>query len=243
MPLTGFDGFHLIALPRDGLWRVSDWDEPFDPPPAPRPLDEVDPAHDEARRWDDPAGEFRTLYCATEAEGAFGEKLASFAPNTAVVQAIAAFLEDEPDDEFADDDLAGGLDAADIEAQNWKLAWAPADQECSAIDVFHPRTMVAAMAAAWTLLGAFLDRSVLVSRSRAVTRPLAGYLRDQAEDEAGDLRAAGIRYESRLGPAWECWALWEPFPMDISEPRAERVTIETPQLRAAAALLGVPLLH
>lgn len=77
---------------------------------------------------------------------------------------------------------------------------------------------------------------------RGFTRRVAGYLRDQATDQ-NSLRAAGLRYESRLPPSWECGALWEPLPIDNSEVQIQSVTIDTPELRSAAALLGVPLLR
>lgn len=50
---------------------------PFDPPPAPPPVGEVAPDEDASGRWDAPQGEYRVLNCATEPEGALGEKLAT----------------------------------------------------------------------------------------------------------------------------------------------------------------------
>jgi hypothetical protein len=57
----------------------------------------------------------------------------------------------------------------------------------------------------------------------------------------GELLAAGLRFTSRLPPAWECWALWEPLGLDAENAELERVTIDPPQLRTAAAMLGVVL--
>ena len=83
------------------------------------------------------------------------------------------------------------------------------------------------------------DRHTLLDERRYITRTLAGLYRQEATDPAsGDLLAAGLRFTSRLPPAWECWALWEPLPLNAA---IEDVTIDTPQLRTAAAKLGVVL--
>lgn len=181
----------MVGPPAGGFWRATTHHEPFDPPPAPPPDREVDPADDESGRWDAPAGEYRVLYCATEPEGALGEKLAPFMPSLSAVHRIEAFLEDEPDPEFADDFLQPTLDAADIDSFGWLLAHARAAPA-------HASSMPAS-------------------------------------------RAWGLRYDSRLAPRWECWALWEPLPLDADEADIQRVHIDTPALRTAAELLGVVL--
>ena len=104
---------------------------------------EVSAADYIAGRWDSPDGTFRTLYCATEAEGALGEKLGDFALKPTAVRRIEAFLESEPDEEYVGDTLAVRLDAEDIESFGWQLACAPAAEQGSAIDITHPRTFVA----------------------------------------------------------------------------------------------------
>ncbi len=246
MALGGFERFTLVGLPLGGVWRVSDWDEPLDPPPPPDPAWDTAPGTDAARRWDDPAGEFRTLYCATDAEGALGEKLGSFALRPSVVREIEAYFVEDPDDEFIDDDLAGGLDCRDIEDLAWKLAWAPIDPEVQAIDIAAPRTMIAALPGVRALLRGYgipsFDRAALLSTKRGFTRRVAGYIREQATDGNGTLRAVGLRYESRLPPSWECWALWEPLPIAQEQASVETVSIDHQALRSAAAMLGVPLL-
>lgn len=246
MAIGGFESFALVDLPIGGLWRVSDWDDPLDPPPPPDPAWNTEPGSDAARRWDDPAGEYRTLYCATEAEGALGEKLGSFALRPSVVREIEAFFLEEPDEDFVDDDLAGGLERHDIEDLNWKLAWVPVEPGTEAIDITAPRTMIAALPGVRALLRGYgipsFDRAALLSTKRGFTRRLAGYMHEQALDGDGALLATGLRYESRLPPGWECWALWEPLPIRAGEAAIETVSIDHPVLRSAAAMLGVPLL-
>lgn len=87
------------------------------------------------------------------------------------------------------------------------------------------------------------DRRTLLDERRYVTRTLAGlYPRDATDPATGELLAAGLRFTSRLPPAWECWALWEPLPLDVGAADIEDVTIDKPELRAAAAMLGVVLI-
>jgi hypothetical protein len=244
-PLTGFSAYHLIGSPRGGFWRVTRHPEPFDPPPAPPPVGEVAPDEDASGRWDAPRGEYRVLYGATEPEGALGEKLAAFMPNVAAVRHIESFLDDKPDSEYGEDYLGVGLDADDVESFGWLLAHAPANPAARFIDVWHPRTVVALFPHAAFLLRTFglkvLDRRALADERRGFTRRLGGLMRAEATAKNGELRAAGFRYESRLPPGWECWALWEPLPIDADRAEVERVGINTPALRRAAELLGVVL--
>ena len=166
-------------------------------------------------------------------------------PNALAAIRIEAFLEDEPDPEFADDYLEVSLDASDIDSFGWLLAHAPADPVGHYIDVWHPVTMVALVPGAASLLREFglklLDLRALTDERRGFTRRLGALLRDGATSEQGELRASGLRYESRLTPRWECWALWEPLPLIPGEADVQRVRIDTPALRTAAELLGVVL--
>jgi hypothetical protein len=241
-PRTGFPGYRLVGPPDGGFWRATSHHEPFDPPPPPPAVGAVD---DDSGRWDAPTGEYKVLYCATDPEGALGEKLADFMPNVAAILRVEAFLEDEPDPEVAEDYLEAGLDATDIDSFAWLLAHAPADPAGQFIDVWHPATAVALLPRAAYLLRKFrlsaLDRRALADERRGFTRRLGALIRDDALGGDGELRAAGLRYESRLPPAWECWALWEPLALDAEEARVERVGIDTPALRRAAQLLGVAL--
>lgn len=130
-----------------------------------------------AGRWDDPDGAFRTLYCATVAEGAIGEKLGDFALNPQMAVWIEASLEDDPDPEFVDDQLISSLDREGIESFGWILAHAPPEPTARFIDVNHWRTHSATLPAVAGLLrqyglGAF-DRRAILDERRAFTRRLA----------------------------------------------------------------------
>jgi len=249
MTSLAFRAFHLVPAPTDGFWRVTDWHEPFEPRSAPAALDADDAADEDAGRWDAPDASFRTLYCATDAEGAIGEKLADFVPNPSTVVRIEEFLDDAPDLEFADDFLTSQLDADDVDAFDWILAHADAQLDASFIDVWHWRTCVALTPLVAGVLTEYefkhLDRRALADERRGFTRRLGGAFRQAATETNGEPRllAAGLRYESRLPAGWECWALWEPLAIDSDSVERSRVSIDTPELRSAAAKLGVPLTY
>lgn len=241
----GFSDYHLVDAPAAGFWRVTSWHEPFEPKDPPPPVGEIDAAEDDAGRFDDPEGKHRTLYCASEAEGALGEKLAAFVLNPRVARRIEAFLVDEPDPEYADEDLTPILDEDMIDGFNWQLAWAPSVGGARFVDLWHWSTCAALLPHVGELLANFalkaLDVRALADERRGFTRRLAGIVRRAATNADGELRVAGIRYTSRLPPRWTCWALWEPLPIDPSEITSSRVAIDTPALRRAANKLGVVL--
>jgi hypothetical protein len=240
----GFAGYVTVPPPRYGFWRVSSWPQVFDPPRPPAPLGSP-PEEDDGHRYDDPDGQFRTLYCATEAEGALGECLGDFVFNTAAVVRIEAFLESEPEPGF-DEDYHRPLRSEDIKAFVWKLGHTPA-QDALLIDVEHWRTYLAAAPRALPALGRYgikrFDRHTLLDERRYITRTLAGVYRADSTDEHGELLASGLRFTSRLPPAWECWALWEPPPLDAAVVQIEDVTFDTPALHTAADMLGVALVR
>jgi hypothetical protein len=76
---------------------------------------------------------------------------------------------------------------------------------------------------------------------RDFTRRLAQLWRQAATTASGQVSIRGLRFMSRLPPAWICWALWEPLPLDLSLQTMELVTIDHPAFRAAARKLGVGL--
>lgn len=201
------------------------------------------PAEDDGHRFDDPAGVFRTLYCATDAEGAIGECLGEFAFNAAAARRIEAFLESTPDVD-RDEGYQRSLGREDVEAFEWKLGHAPA-RPARLIAIDHWRTYFAAAPRALPALARHgikrFDRHTLLDERRHVTRTMAGVYRADATAASGELRASGLRFTSRLPPAWECWALWEPLPLRAADARTEVVTIDAPALRSAAAMLGVSL--
>jgi hypothetical protein len=234
-----------VPAPVAGFYRVSAWHDPFDPPPPPLPIEDDAIDDERAGRWDDPDGLLRTLYCASTAEGAIGEKLADFVLNIAAAVHVETFFVDEPDGEFVEDPVIRPLDRADVESFGWQLAHADSNTGMKFLDVNHWTTHVATAPAAAGLVAKFgiraLDRRALLDERRNFTRRLAGVWRAAATPLIGDRAIAGLRYRSRLPPAWICWALWDPLPIVIDSVTAEPVTIGHAALRSAARKLGVLL--
>jgi hypothetical protein len=151
--------------PVGGFFRVTAWHEPFDPPPPPALVEDDASDDDCAGRWDDPEGKFRTLYCASQAEGAIGEKLADFAQNSGAAVRVEAYMADDPDPEHIDDQLLRPLHSQDVESFRWKLAWAPVESHARFLDVNHWRTHVGTAPAAVELLVLFGLRRLTAARS------------------------------------------------------------------------------
>jgi len=238
--------YKRVPPPAKGFWRVTDWPEPFSPKDPPAPAREVEPERDDAGRFDDPDGQFRTLYCATTPEGALGERIAAFVFNPRVARRIETFLQSESDAGAGPEDLSPALDRETVESFNWVLAWAPAEPDARFIDLWHWKTCAALLPSVGRLLrqfglGTLLDVRALTDERRGFTRRLAGILRAAATDTVGQRLAAGIRYNSRLPPRWVCWALWEPLALNLDQAEIAPVTIDTPELRSAANMLGVIL--
>jgi len=64
---------------------------------APRPA--PDPIED-GNRWDDAEGRFATVYCASDAEAAFGEVIAGYREQPGLLVRIDDFLTQSPDPEY-----------------------------------------------------------------------------------------------------------------------------------------------
>lgn len=57
-----------------------------------------------------------------------------------------------------------------------------------------------------------LDRGGVHSANRRLTRVLASWIYARTDDD-GQPCYGGIRYESRLGRQWECWAISDGSPL------------------------------
>lgn len=235
-------GSRLVAAPATGVYRVAKGLDPF----VFRPPRSALPAGDEpvldGNRWDDPLGQFASLYCATTAEAAFGETIARYREKDGLIDRISAFLNSDPDPAY-DFELEPGRVPRDYLADR-HLGHVAVDPDVRFVDVDHPHTHAAATPALRGLLRQHrlreVDRGVMFNADRRLTRPIARYYWTLAQSP--DHRDwAGLRYESRLSSSWECWALWEPSPIRLHISDVHAVTRANPDLRAAAARLRLTL--
>ena len=185
-----------LVVPPERLWRIGRRDDPL----RFARISQTDATLPRAgNRFDVPGG--GVLYAATTIQGCFAETLARFRPSPAVAAAVredpgymdpggipAAWREDRRLVSFA---LAAPLPFVDIDNTSTLLALGPQlHGELAALGVDE------------------LDRGSVYSANRRLTRVLASWLYSRTDDD-GQPRYGGIRYESRLGRQWECWAIFD----------------------------------
>ena len=164
-------------------------------------------------RFDDPSGRwgvpparrFRVISFASTCAGAFGEVLAALRPALPLLAALAD----------ADDDGADVPGPAGLIARTWpetrRRSTTRLAPTLRIVDLGDPvtwqrlRPVLAAAAVARGLSD--IDLSAVTGPDRLFTQLIARYLYEQ-RDPAGTPRYAGVRYLSRLNPAWECWGIF-----------------------------------
>jgi hypothetical protein len=225
--------YHLVEAPSE-LLRVGRWPNPFQWPPPPTPLSES--GDDCLSRWDDPDGVFSTLYCATDALGAFIETLPYYrSDEDFLARLYAETNEDEPDQEldYADGEIKPGF-------FDRVLGRARVHEGARFVDADDPRTHAELTKHLRDVLDDHdlkeFDRGVMMAQRRSVTRIVAGFLHDQLAREV-----AGIRYESRRYAARECWAIWDDAEGLFHSVETDPLTPAIPELQTAAALLDLRL--
>jgi hypothetical protein len=203
-----------VRAPESGLFRIVR--QPVDPFAFP---DWARAGEDGTfgNRYDDPwlllglptSARFRVIYCATQREAAVGEILARFRPSIHTRLALAAIEDDEP----LTTSLAGVVDPRypthGIVPYDWiqrrQVGMTLIAPFARFVDLGHASTLAQLhhqLGSIATLQGIQeIDLSAMTSQARRLTQYAARYIHDQG--------FAGIRYTSRLGQNWECWALFE----------------------------------
>jgi hypothetical protein len=182
------------------------------------------------------------VYCASQAEAAFGEVIARYRERPGLLARIDDFLTQSPDPEY-DPLLNPGVVPTEFFDGRW-IGHVPVDSAVRFVDVDDPATHAAVDVTLRRALREYgvkrVDRGTFLSSDRRVTRAIAGryHWLAQTPDHAS---WRGLRYLSRLAPDWECWAIWEPSPLLTSHLIVEKVTREHPALHAAAQRLNIRL--
>lgn len=173
-------------------------------------------------RFDVPGG--GVLYAATARTGCFVETLARFRPTPRMRE----LLEDEPG--FM---ITGGV------PQDWRLQRSMAtlavrdplpflDVEASETHAFLSKTLASQLVQ--LDYADNLDLSDVTNHDRRLSRLIALHAYTAADDSGNPLYS-GIRYMSRVGSRWECWAIFEGCevsligqpPIDIDDPDLQQV--------------------
>ena len=173
-------------------------------------------------RFDVPGG--GVLYTATTRAGCFVETLARFRPTPRMRE----LLKDEPG--FM---ITGGV------PQDWRLQRSMAtltvrdplpflDAEAPGTHAFLSETLAPQLVQLG--YGDNLDLSDVTNHDRRLSRLIAQHAYTAADD-SGDPLYSGIRYMSRVGSQWECWAIFagsdveliEPTPIELDDPDLQKV--------------------
>jgi hypothetical protein len=173
-------------------------------------------------RFDVPGG--GVLYAASSPEACYVETLARFRPTPR----IRELVRDEPG--FM---VTGGV------PQDWRLQRALArirvEEPLPFLDVEDPAThefLNQQLASELVALGynSPLDLATICNQDRRLSRAIADYAYTAVEAN-GLPTYSGIRYMSRIGSGWECWAIFEGTdvalvdqrPIELHDPDLQRV--------------------
>jgi hypothetical protein len=191
----------VVELPREGVWRVGRAPDPF-AWSQPEPVDTSDPGR--GNRFDSFHGDYGVCYFGTSPEACFAETLARFRPVRRLADLVRA--------EWSG---MGLMEPGNVPA-DWRdsriLARASTPDALPFIDVSAPESVEAfrfsPRIAAWLEASGVveLDLSTVVGADRRVTRLISQWAFDAKRDD--EFLYSGIRYVSRLGAEYECWAVF-----------------------------------
>lgn len=210
-----------VPAPRDGMYRIGRG------PAEPFALPDWDRAESDGtfgNRFDDPGGihgvlpehRFRVIYGATQREAAFAEVTSRFRQRPGLSPALARI---EDDEETLEEALGGAVDPDFLDhsllTNDWlqrrRVGHTKIVAHGDFVDITHADSLAhlnEALAPLLTVLGVEqLDLSSITNQS--ITKQAPRVLTQYAARYIYHHEFAGIRYTSRLGTNWECWALFE----------------------------------
>lgn len=192
----------LVELPAEGIWRIGRAPDPF-------AWRHPDPVHTgeagSGNRFDSFHGNFGVVYFATNPEACYAETLARFRPLTRLGDLVRTEWRN-----------AGWMEPGSV-AADWRdsriLIRARIVDALPFVDITHSDTLLAVRedirVASW--LESFgvgdVDLATVIGHDRRVTRLIAQWAAEHLDDDRPSY--SGIRYMSRLGAQYECWAVFE----------------------------------
>lgn len=219
-------GPHLVDYPRTGTWRLGRAPDPY----GWRHPDPVDTRNSGAgNRFDSFHGNFGVIYCATTPQACYAETLARFRPQHNLADIVREEWEQQ-----------GRMDVGSISA-DWRnsriLVRLGLAGPLPFVDIAHSETLDAfrdePRLVSWleSFGIASADLGNVVGSDRRVTRVMSQWLAEST-DEDGHHLFGGIRYTSRLGSDFECWAIFQGS--DIVEIERRSVKHDDPDMGAVA---------
>lgn len=212
------------------MWRVARGDNPLT---IALPSDHRTRRSAGANRFDPITYDYGVLYLGTSLEACFAETLARLRPSVELLALV------EPEWHQAGF-MAPGTVAADWR-QRRSAVHVRLPDAAVFVDVDDPAThqhLRAELAAGLAALGVDdFDVSTVRGPDRRVTQMISEWAYVAGERE--EPRYAGLRYSSRLGSAWECWALFEDDELEIEVVETLPITADMEALQRIAGLFGL----
>ncbi len=192
-------------------------------------------------RWDDPVGEFRTIYAGQSLLGCLLEVLAVFRPDPELAEALSLVQEDPADAVDHPTPPPGRL------PRSWLTSRTATSAELAGVyaAVTRPKSLATLRARFGSLAAraglADLDAAALkLPTTRGLTQAVARWLYD-LPSSPGSRPVSGVRFDSRHGDGLALWAVFEqpgdpPVSPQISATADHRLDHQGGALAAAFAL-------
>lgn len=224
----GASGAPAIVNWEESIWRVSRRTEPV----AFSRIEPYDFGRDAGNRFDVRGG--GVLYAGDTLECCFVETLARMRPSSLVRSQI-------------------GHDPGYMNPGTVPSAWRndrciieikPRGGPVPFLDLDHPDTLTfldKELRGELQLMGIEqLDRGSIYSARRTVTRLVSEWAYSETDPEGRAYVFGGIRYQSRLGKDWICWAIFEGLEIEVREPIA--IEKGNPDLEKVAKRFGLTVM-
>lgn len=220
----------IVPAPRN-VWRIGRRPDPLEVRP---PLTGAELATSSTgNRFDSPTGQYSVLYFGSDLETCLAETLARFRPDLEVLEAIR----DEWEERLQFMPL--GAVPADWR-QRRVVARCSLHRSLPFVDLDDPATHQVLRTELAPTLAYFgytdFDMSTVCSQDRRVTRAISLWAYMAIDDEGVPLYG-GIKYMSRIGPRYTCWAAFEDASIDVVE--LQGLAVENRILQRVARLFDL----
>jgi len=239
---SGASSIASVPAPQHHIFRVARGRDPFDAPTWDKALEDGTFGN----RFDDPSGRwgrgpsdrYQVIYGASDPVTAFAEVISRFRPSLRTLAAIDREITD------ADEEPIEQIERQQVIIdQQWqtkrRIGKTILDPTLRFVDIAAAETiayMRYSLARQAKMLGLDeVDLSIVTGPNRQLTQEASRHIYELQDDE-GNPRYAGIRYISRLGANWECWALFSDRIEGLHSPSPpENIYCDTAALIQAAA--------
>lgn len=218
----------VVEVPASGLWRVARGDDPLAVPLSSSSGDAA-----RANRFDPLTLDYGVLYFGTSLEVCFAETLARLRPDLSLLALV--------EQDWADADFMPVGSVPTDWRQRRTAVRVQLTKGTRFVDIDSPQThqfLRKELALGLSTLGVKeLDVSTVRGDDRRVTQMISEWVYRNGDGQGGEV--AGIRYESRLGNGWECWALFDDVAIEKVVAERMSITLDLPDLQRIAKLFDL----